>query len=110
MWPGAINKTPPPEVIDLAAKTTFDCELDVQAKKLLGMVPISWSFAMRKLPPGQKLKVNKPLGEKLVAVANRPISVDTEELEEDAPQDPLRAGEKARAKESQVANAGERAR
>jgi hypothetical protein len=110
MWPGAINKTPPLEVIDLAAKTTFDCELDVQAKKLLGMVPISWSFAMRKLPPGHKLKVNKPLGEKLVAVANRPISVDTEELEKMLRKILFAPGEKARAKESQVANAGERAR
>ncbi len=47
MWPGAINKTPPPNVIDLAPKTNFDCELDVQAKRLLGTVPYSWSFAMR---------------------------------------------------------------
>ena len=81
MWPGGINKTPPPDLIELAPKTSFDCELDVQAKRVLGTVPYSWSFAMRKLPDGIRIKVSKPLGEKLVAVANRPISVDPEELE-----------------------------
>jgi hypothetical protein len=80
MWPGSVNKTPPPEVIELAPKFAFDCELDVQARRLLG-VPFSWSFAMRELPKGTRSKVEKPLGEKLVAVANRPISVDPEELE-----------------------------
>ena len=68
-------------MIDLASKTNFDCQLDVQAKRLLGTVPYSWSFAMRKLPPGQRIKMPKPLGEKLVAVTNRPIDVDAEELE-----------------------------
>ncbi len=107
MWQGAINKTPPPEVIELAPKTSFDCELDVQAKRLLGTVPYSWSFAMRKLPDGHRTKVSKPLGEKLVAVANRPISVESEELEKMlrnllfAPHPA-----KADAKGSQVANSG----
>jgi hypothetical protein len=109
MWQGAINKTPPPNVIDLAPKTKFDCELDVQAKRILGMVPFSWSFAMRKLPPGHEIKTNKPLGEKLVAVANRPIDVDREELEKMLRKVLFAAGEpKAPAKESQVAKAGEK--
>lgn len=81
MWPGTNNRTPPPDVIDLAPKTTFDCGLDVQAKRLLGTVPYSWSFAICGLPSGHEIKVSKPLGEKLVAVANRPIAVDAEELE-----------------------------
>jgi hypothetical protein len=80
MWP-ANNLIPPSLVFDLAPKTNFDCELDVQAKRLFGTVPYSWSFAMKKLPPGREIKVDKPLGEKLVAVANRPVSVDPEELE-----------------------------
>ncbi len=83
MWPPATVKQqpPPPELMSLAPKTTFDCELDVHAKRVLGTVPYSWSFAIRKLPPGQRIKVTKPLGEKIVAVTKRPIDVDAEELE-----------------------------
>ena len=81
MWPGAGKQPPPPEVITLAPKTTFDCGLDVHARRVLGTVPFSWSFAIVELPPGRKIKVNKPLGEKIVAVTRRPIDVDPEELE-----------------------------
>jgi hypothetical protein len=109
MWPGAINKTPPHHVVELAPKTDFDCGLDVQAKRLLGTVPYSWSFAMCGLPVGHDIKVDKPLGEKLVAVANRPIDVDREELEKMLRKLLFAAGEpKALAKEAQVAKAGEK--
>ncbi len=81
MWPGSINQPPPPNVIDLPPKLNFDCELDVHAKRVLGTVPYSWSFAMRRLPTGTAIKVAKPLGEKLVMVAKRPVDVDPAELE-----------------------------
>jgi hypothetical protein len=85
MWPGDVKKQPPPPaVIDLAPKTTFDCELDVQAKRVVVVgIPFSWSFALRKLPPGRTvlLKGNKALGEKIVAITRHPSDVDTAEFE-----------------------------
>ena len=85
MWPGGekVKQPPPPSVIELAPRTTFDCELDVQAKQALRLVPYSWSFAMRKLPDGRSIPIkgNKPLGEKIVAIAKHPSDVDSGEFE-----------------------------
>jgi hypothetical protein len=81
MWPGGIKQPPPPALIEVAPKTTFDCAVDVRAKRLLGAIPVSWSFAMRSLPPGRSIPVSAPLGEKIVAVAMRPAEVDAEQLE-----------------------------
>jgi hypothetical protein len=83
MWPGQGKQPPPPFVIDLAPKTKFDCALDVQAKRVLGTVPYSWSFAIQKLPPGRQIPIkgNKPLGEKIVAIAKHPSDVDSGEFE-----------------------------
>jgi hypothetical protein len=84
MWPGGpkVKQPPPPSVIDLAPKTTFDCELDVQARRVLGL-PLSWSFALRKLPTGRAIAIkgNKPLCEKIVAIAKHPTDIDTGEFE-----------------------------
>lgn len=33
----------------------FNCGLDVKADRILGAIPVNWSFAMRSLPPGRKL-------------------------------------------------------
>ncbi|MGC8643107.1 MAG: hypothetical protein ACP5XB_24880 [Isosphaeraceae bacterium] len=41
------------EVVELKPSLVFDCPLDVEAERLLGAVPVSWSFAMQGLPPGQ---------------------------------------------------------
>jgi len=81
MWPDAIKQPPPPALIELAPKTNFDCALDVRAKRLLGTIPVSWSFAVRSLPPGRSVKVSAALGEKIVTVTRRPAEVDVEELE-----------------------------
>lgn len=84
MWPGSTTKQPPPPfVIDVAPKTIYRCGVDVQARRVLGMVPFSWTFAMQKLPPGQAIPIkgNKPLGEKIVAIARHPSDVNTEDFE-----------------------------
>jgi hypothetical protein len=84
MWPAHVSKQPPPPfVIDVAPKTRFDCALDVQAKRVLGLVPFSYSFAMRKLPPGHEIPIkgNKPVGEKIVAITKHPSDVNSEEFE-----------------------------
>ena len=33
----------------------YDCPLDVSANRLLGSIPVGWSFAMTKMPPGHKV-------------------------------------------------------
>lgn len=84
MWPGDRPQPPPPFVVEVAPKTRFDCAIDVQARKVLGVVPYSYSFAMQKLPPGREIpiKTNKPLCEKIVAIAGHPTSVNSEEFEQ----------------------------
>ncbi len=83
MWPGDRPQPPPPFVIDVAPKTKFDCAIDVQAKKVLGVVPFSYSFAMQKLPDGHEIPIkgNKPLCEKIVAIAKHPSDVRSDEFE-----------------------------
>lgn len=83
MWPGGVKQPPPPIVVELANRTVFDCELDVHANRVLGTVPYSWSFAIRKLPPGHPIgmKGRKPVNEKIVAIARRPTDVNIDEFE-----------------------------
>jgi hypothetical protein len=40
-------------VVELEPDLVYDCPLDVMAERVLGTVPVSWSFAMEDLPPGQ---------------------------------------------------------
>src|SRR5262249_31043563 len=83
MWPGGDKQPPPPSLIEVAPRTLYDCAIDGQAKRVLGPVPYSWSFAMQKMPPGRgiPIKGNKPLGEKIVAIARHPSEVNSGELE-----------------------------
>jgi hypothetical protein len=84
MWPAQVNKQPPPPfVIELAPRTKFDCAIDVQAKRVLGLVPYSYSFAMKRLPPGQEIPIkgDKPLGEKIVAITKHPSDVNSDDFE-----------------------------
>ncbi len=82
MWPEG-KQPPPPSVIALAPNTVYQCAVDVQAKRVLGTVPYSWSFAMQKMPPGKPIPIkgNTALGEKIVAIARHPSDVDSGELE-----------------------------
>jgi hypothetical protein len=82
MWPQG-KQPPPPSVVLLSPNTVFQCAVDVQARRVLGTVPYSWSFAMQKLPPGKPIPIkgDKPLGDRIVAVTNHPKDVDSGELE-----------------------------
>jgi hypothetical protein len=72
---------PPTALVRLGPKPVYDCQIDVKAKRILGMVPYSWSFALRSLPPGKPVQVSTELGD-LIAVTNRhPDQGDLEELE-----------------------------
>jgi hypothetical protein len=56
------------------------CSSDL--KKILGaVVPFTWSFAMKALPPGRSLRVPPPLGELIATTSRHPADSDTEELE-----------------------------
>jgi hypothetical protein len=39
----------------------YDCAIDVAAERIFGTVPVSWSFAIRSLPPGQARVVSADL-------------------------------------------------
>lgn len=84
MWPGDVSQPPPPFIIQVAPRTIYKCAVDVQAKKILfGTVPYSWTFAMRKLPPGESLTIkgDKALGEEIVTIARHPNQVATAAFE-----------------------------
>lgn len=49
------------EVVELKPNLVYDCRLSVEAGKVLGTVPVSWSFAMESLPPGEGRDVPTPL-------------------------------------------------
>ncbi|MEO6810493.1 MAG: hypothetical protein ABI353_15365 [Isosphaeraceae bacterium] len=47
--------------VKLCPPLVFDCPLDVDASRILGAIPISWSFAMTALPPGRTRSMPSPL-------------------------------------------------
>jgi hypothetical protein len=90
----------PATIYRLASNAIFDCQLDVRARRILGTVPYSWSFAMRFLPPGHAVGVSPALGELVVATTRHPDQSDVGELERllmqslSTVRDPEVAGEK----------------
>jgi hypothetical protein len=81
MRPEAEPQQAPATMVKMASDPIFHCELDVKAKKILGTVPYTWSFAMRTLPPGNALRVPPALGERIVATSQHPAGSDSDELE-----------------------------
>jgi hypothetical protein len=81
MAPAAEPQQPPLALVKLGGNPVFDCALDVRAKRLLSAIPVSWSFAMRTLPPGRTLRIPPELREMIVATARRPRDADPEQLE-----------------------------
>ena len=49
------RRTPPPDFTLLPESLVFDCALDVAADRILGTLPINWSFAMNALPSGRRI-------------------------------------------------------
>jgi hypothetical protein len=81
MKPESAPQQAPATMVKLAADTVFTCALDVRAKRILGTVPYSWSFAMPDVPPGQKLRVPSALGTSIVETSRHPAESDPDELE-----------------------------
>jgi hypothetical protein len=51
--PDPASRVAAPAMVLIKPGVIFDCALDVAAERLFGAVPVSWSFAMKALPPGQ---------------------------------------------------------
>lgn len=51
----------PANLEELKPNLVIDCPLNVKANRLLGTLPVSWSFAMESLPPGQPRPVTPDL-------------------------------------------------
>jgi hypothetical protein len=81
MRPSHETQQAPATIVKLTSDLTFPCEIDVRAKRILGTVPYSWSFAMKSLPPGKKLAVSAALGKEIVDTSRHPAESDPDELE-----------------------------
>ena len=55
----------PAKLVELPPSLVFECPLNVQAERLLGAVPVSWSFAMENLPPGKPVPLSPSLAREL---------------------------------------------
>jgi hypothetical protein len=76
---GETDEPAPERVVELPANLVYDCRLDVKAKRLLGALPVSWSFAMTGLPPGRARDVTRELARFLDAAARNstdPVSLE----------------------------------
>jgi hypothetical protein len=65
--PGAATEPAQPTRLRLLSAPLFDCPIDIQARRLLGTIPVTWSFAVRDLPPGTDLDAPPGLGPLLAA-------------------------------------------
>jgi hypothetical protein len=82
MRPESRALAPPATMVKLGSKPVYECELDVRVKRIFGAaIPLTWSFAMRSLPPGSTVRVSAQLGQMVVAAARHPADVDLDELE-----------------------------
>jgi len=73
LWPESGKGGPPApaRLVELRPNFVFDCPLNVKAERLLGTVPVSWSFAMESLPPGQPRPMTPELRRYLAGDAQR---------------------------------------
>ena len=69
----------PATFVQLVPRLVYTCGLDVAAERLLGTVPVSWSFAIRSLPPGKTVVIPQELRERFLRP--RDIAADPEAFE-----------------------------
>jgi hypothetical protein len=74
------SRVPVQSMVLIKPGVVFDCTLDVAADRRFGDVPVSWSFAMRTLPPGQVRSVPAELQAWSVRDARTPL--ETGQLED----------------------------
>jgi hypothetical protein len=78
--PEPAQRTAARTMVLLAPSLIFDCGLDVLAQRLLGALPVNWSFAMRGLPTGQPRSLTPELQAWSVRDVRTPA--EAEQLEE----------------------------
>jgi hypothetical protein len=88
----------PARLKELKPNLVFDCPLNVKAERLLGTVPVSWSFAMESLPPGQSRPITPDL--------RRWLAGDEQRRDLDRLEDALRQALTAFQKQVQQGSAG----
>jgi hypothetical protein len=64
----------PTPIVELPPDLVDDCPLDVKARRLLGAIPVSWSFAMMELPPGRRVVIPVELARLLDEAGRKPIN------------------------------------
>jgi hypothetical protein len=73
------SRSSPKSVVVMSPAQVFDCALDVSASRLLGALPVSWSFAMAYLPRGEKAAAPPRLMDQIEAASlDRSRAVDIE--------------------------------
>ncbi len=65
--PDAASEPVQPTKLRLLSASVFDCPIDIKARRLLGTIPVTWSFAVTDLPPGTDLDAPPDLGPLLAA-------------------------------------------
>jgi hypothetical protein len=75
---GETSLAAPAKLVELPPNLVFDCPLNVKAERLLGMVPVSWSFAMEDLPPGKPVALSPDLA-RCLARSAQPSDLETME-------------------------------
>jgi hypothetical protein len=68
--PHANSQRPSVAAVRVLSSPVFDCPIDIQAKRVWGNIPVSWSFAVRDLPPGTPVAVSPDLISFLASAAN----------------------------------------
>jgi hypothetical protein len=68
---GETGLAAPATLVELPPNLVFDCPLNVKAERLLGTVPVSWSFAMENLPPGRPVALSPGLARCIARDANQ---------------------------------------
>ena len=76
---GETRLAAPAKLVELPPNLVFDCPLNVEAERLLGTVPVSWSFAMENLPPGKPVALSPDLAR---CLARDALPSDSEAMEQ----------------------------
>lgn len=71
--PAEVARRAPARLVELTPSLVYSCAIDVKAKRLLGTVPVSWSFAMTALPPGRVRDLTPAMARTLAAALRSPI-------------------------------------
>lgn len=70
--PGSDGQGAAPIVARRIASPVFDSPMDVKAGRILGNIPVTWSFAVREIPPGADIPFSPEITRLLSSTTNDP--------------------------------------